>query len=67
MKKTITTSSKRNKLSLKAETVRTLSQNLSLVLGGACQHASVKSQTVPVHPPQAGINGFPRPDIPTCS
>jgi hypothetical protein len=68
MKKTLTTSSKRSKLSLNAETVRTLtSQDLSLVVGGACQHASVKSQTVPVNLPVDATERIPRPDIPTCS
>jgi hypothetical protein len=68
MKKTITTSTKRSKLALKTETVRTLtSQDLSLVVGGECKHGSVRTMTVPVKLAFDTPAQIQRDDIPTCN
>jgi hypothetical protein len=62
MKKTA--NAKRHKLTLDIQTVRTLtSQDLNLVIGGACQHGSQKTIT---RAPWLRHAGGPHPDIPTC-
>jgi len=64
MKKTINAASK--KLSLNVQTVRTLtSQELTLVVGGMCQHGSDPSVIVPGPGVAGGGDGKP-PHIPTC-
>ncbi len=62
MKKT--GNNKRNKLTLRVETVRTLtSQDLTLVVGGACKHGTANSSVPPPDTAHPGVRMYAHP---TC-